>query len=158
LPIAYGEGVIGLCTNAHVSHGEKEQMIRLLASLGSVVDCESEEDLDVITIISGSGPALVAYFISLLSKSGQAFGLEAKKAEKVYLQTVIGTLTLLEKTHQTSIELQNAVATKGGVTEQIIQSLDKEKIASRFLKSLEQGYVKIKKIEKSSSNSGLSGK
>jgi len=77
-----------------------------------VVDCKKESDLDAITIIAGSGPALVAYFVSLLSKSGQVFGLEKERGEKVALQIFIGTLTYY-KQQNSPTAVTEAVATKG---------------------------------------------
>lgn len=151
IPIAIGEGVIGFYANKNVSLDEKNAAMKLISTLGKVVDCKTEDDFDAINIISACGPAVVAYLITMLSKSGEKFGLSKNVAEKIALQTFAGTLSYLKQTQQTPLELQKSVATKSGATEQVIQNLDKEKILQKFVKSLDKGYAKIKKLNSSTS-------
>lgn len=147
LPVAYGKGVIGFYSNQAVSDQEKDEVSSWLSGLGTVINCKEENDLEAITVLSGSGPAVVAYFISLLEKSGESFGLDQEAASKIANQTFVGTLELLKQTKLSAQSLQELVATKGGVTETIISTFDTKKIPSQFVESLEQGYAKIKRIK-----------
>ncbi|HSA83586.1 MAG TPA: pyrroline-5-carboxylate reductase [Patescibacteria group bacterium] len=148
LPVAYGKGVIGYYNSDSVSYEEKNEVVKILSGLGSVIPCTKEEELDAMTILSGSGPAIVAYCLSLFEKAGESFGFEKDEAQQIAYQTFLGTLELLKQKQQTAQALQEAVATKGGTTEAIIKKLDEEQIASRFQKSFETGYARIKEIKK----------
>jgi len=152
IPAAIGEGTIGFFANKNVSIKERSDVINIFSRLGKVIECQKETELDVMTLLSGCGPAIVAYFVSLLVQSGEEFGLKKNKSEKIALQTFAGTLIYLQKTNQTAKELQIAVATKGGMTEQIIKGFDEKEIASLFMKSLERGYEKIKQINDAINN------
>lgn len=147
LPVAYNQGVIGVYANQSVTEAEKEEVSKYLLELGHIFHCSKEENLDVITILSGCGPALVSYCISLLAKAGNSYGLTKEASEKIAAQTFEGTIEYLKQTHQSASELQNAVATKGGVTEQIISSLNKHKIPEVFEESLKVGYDKIENLK-----------
>jgi len=65
-----------------------------------------------------------------------------------YPQSFKGTIWQLEKSDLTFSQLKKSVATKGGVTEEIIKSLDNKKISLHFAESLEKGYARIKKVKK----------
>ncbi len=149
LPITYNQGVIGFCANKNISDKEKEQTKNILSLLGTVIDCQNENDLDAITLIAGCGPAIVCYFMEMLAQSGEEFGLTKEVSQILALQTFVGTLIYLGETKQTPIELQNAVATKGGVTETIIKSLDEKNLSENFKESLEKGYTKIANLKSS---------
>jgi pyrroline-5-carboxylate reductase len=147
LPVAYNEGVIGFFANQYVSPIERKELLGVLTDLGTVVKCKVENELEAITVLAGCGPALVAYFINMLNTSGMAFRLAKNTSEVIALQTIIGTLKWLEETDQTAENLQFSVATKGGVTEEIINGLNENQIPEQFVASLEKGYDKIKKLK-----------
>jgi len=145
LPVACGQGVIGIFANKYVR--ERAEVVLVFSLLGNVISCEKENELDALTIISGCGPALAAYCINMLMYSGEKFGLRKKVSEKVAFHTFSGTIALMNKTNQSAAELQSAVATKRGVTEEIIKDLTKHDFYKLFVESLMVGYVKIKKIK-----------
>lgn len=147
IPVAFNKGVIGIYVNTEVSEIEKQQVSKCFLELGNVFFCKNEDDLDAITVISGCGPAIASYCISMLAQAGEKYGLSKETAEKIAIHTFEGTIQYLNQTHQTASELQSSVATKGGVTEQIITSLDKHHLPDRFEESLKVGYDKIKSLK-----------
>jgi pyrroline-5-carboxylate reductase len=149
ITVSYNEGVIGMFANKNVSKVEKNEVVKLLSLLGMIILCKSESDLDALTIISGCGSAIVAYFIEMLAQSGQKFGLSKNVSEKVTLQTFLGTCMFLQKTNQSALQLQKNVATKGGITEEILQSLDDNGLQILFAKSLKKGKMKINALKAS---------
>ncbi len=64
IPVSENKGVIGFFANKNISHSEKNNVIRLVSLLGKVFIVKKGEDLDVITLVSGCGPAISAYFIN----------------------------------------------------------------------------------------------
>lgn len=148
LPVAQRKGVVGFYANAFVAPAEQQLLKQIFGSIGKVIVCKKEADLDALTVLSGSGPAIVAYCMAMLTRSGKTVGLTSQQAEEVSLQTFLGTLALLQKSNQTPHHLQKSVATKGGVTEEIINQLDTNSVADLFVKSLVKGYGRIKRIKK----------
>lgn len=144
--VEFGQGVIGMYVNRNILKVEKKEIIAVLSLLGIVVEVKKESEIDVLTLISGCGPGLVAYLINIFEQSGSEYGLSDKISQDVVLQTFKGTLSCLENTKQTAGELQRSVSTKGGVTEEIIKNFDRQKINLRFRKSLDKGHTRIKKI------------
>lgn len=147
LPVAYGQGVVGLFASKGVSIQEKKDVIKLFARLGTVIDCKSEKEIEGLTVLSGSGPALAAYAIAMLAKSGRKVGVTKEVAERVAFQTFAGTLTMLQESRLSPTDLQKSVATKGGVTEEVIKDLETQKVATHFAEAIGKGYDKIKRIK-----------
>jgi len=84
-------------------------------------------------------------FYSTLRKIAESFGLKKERQKKLLSYHFAGTLKL-KQTKQTATALQHAVATKGGTTEAIIESLDRKTFISKFQK-FGDGYARIKKIK-----------
>lgn len=147
LPVEYKQGVIGFFASGDVSAAERKEVKSIMLGLGTVILCDNEVDLEAVTVLAGCGPAIVSYFVNVFADSGKSLGLKKHVTEEIVLQTIAGTLMLLQETDQTAKELQKAVSTKEGVTEEIIKSLDEKHIQEQITQSLGKGYDKIKKIK-----------
>jgi len=117
LPASVGFGVTGYCKTRNVNEIELHDVQNLLNAFGKVIYLESESLIDVVTAISGSGPAYVFYFVEVLSKIGMHQGLSKKDAKVLALETVIGSARLLEMSNTDPIVLKNNVTSPGGTTE-----------------------------------------
>lgn len=145
ISVMYNQGIIGFYANKYVSEKEKEEIKNMLSPLGMVVEVKNEKEIDILTVISGCGPAMVTLFINLLSKTAKSLGLSSKVSERIAMQTFKGTVYYLQKTGFKADDIQKAVTTKGGITEEIIQSLEKRDFSLTFEDSVRKGYLKIKK-------------
>ncbi len=147
IPITYNQGVVGLYSSTSVSVSEKNEAIATLSLLGLVIELKKENELDILTLISACGPAIVSYFMNIFSRVALSFGLSNDIAELLTMQTFIGTLFYLKKTDLSPEYLQKIVTTKGGVTEEIIKSLTESELYPSFEDGIKKGKRKIDKIK-----------
>lgn len=114
-PLLVSEGATAVARGAHASDEDLAYVRDLFACLGiaCVVD---EADMDAIGAVSGSGPAYVAALIEALRDAGAAEGLDAGLAEKLALQTVLGTARLMVETGNSAEGTRIAVCSPGGTT------------------------------------------
>jgi pyrroline-5-carboxylate reductase len=96
--------------------------VKIFSAVGKTVEV-LESDMDAVTALSGSGPAFAAYFVWAMVDAAVALGLTAEVATVLALQTVAGTVKLLE-TGRHPTELIKAVASPGGTTEAGLRVLD----------------------------------
>jgi pyrroline-5-carboxylate reductase len=123
LPVSQVQGV----TAIHSPDGDMNQLTevrQLMASLGMIVWCQSEDELGVIGAISAAGVAYVARFAEALTKSGEALGLRPGLAEQVAIQTLVGTGAYAAASAQSMAEIVRRVASPKGTTEQGLAVLD----------------------------------
>lgn len=144
IPVSINQGVIGFVTNRNVTVTERKKAISLLEQLGVVINFRNEKSIDVLTVLSACGPAIVAHLIGLISKYGSQYGLSPKISEKVILQTFAGTVAYLRENGLSVKQIEKSVATKGGITEVILQSMDSFGLQEYIIDSLNLGYDKIK--------------
>lgn len=137
--ISYNQGVIGIFSHDKID----ERLKKLLSLLGLIFVVKKEDDLDLLTLISGCGPAIVSKFIELLAEYGNKIGLSNEVSYRIVMQTFKGTIALLQESKQTPHELIQSVATKGGITEAIIQAMDHSRLKSDFHKAMGDGRKKL---------------
>lgn len=146
IPVSENKGVIGFITNKNVSHLKKNSIIKLVLLLGKVIEVKKEKDLDALTLISGCGPAISAYFINLISKYAENRGFSDNESIDIALKLFEGTINYLNNNNLTPFKLIDSVATKGGVTEVILSSLNKNRLNKLFEKAMESGNEKLQKL------------
>ena len=124
-PALVGEGMTGLYANAEADSVEGKALAeRVMSSVGECVWVESESDLDVITAISGSGPAYFFLFIESLTDAAIALGMNVESARKLALQTALGASRLASLSNEDAATLRKNVTSPGGTTEQAIQTFE----------------------------------
>lgn len=124
-PALVGEGMTGLYSDNSAGSAEGRALAeRVMSSVGQCVWVDKESDLDVITAISGSGPAYFFLFIESLTDAAIALGMDSESARKVALQTALGASRLASLSDEDASTLRKNVTSPGGTTEQAIQSFE----------------------------------
>ena len=124
-PALVGEGMTGLYASTEAGSAEGKALAeRVMSSVGQCVWVENESDLDVVTAISGSGPAYFFLFIESLTDAAIALGMTSESARKLALQTALGASRLASLSSEDAATLRKNVTSPGGTTEQAIQAFE----------------------------------
>jgi pyrroline-5-carboxylate reductase len=115
-PAAIGRGITVACANPHVTADQRQLCDRLLAATGESAWVEDEALMDVVTAVSGSGPAYVFLLIEALARAGQAEGLPAGLAVQLAMGTVAGSSELARISKESPAQLRENVTSPGGTT------------------------------------------
>ena len=129
-PAAIGMAMTGLYTHSSTKPEEKVLAEQILGAIGKVIWVDKESMLDAVTALSGSGPAYLFYLMQCLQKSGQALGLSVKDSYTLTLQTMLGAAQLADFQGLDFETLRANVTSKGGTTEQAINSFEQNDFAS----------------------------
>lgn len=149
IAIAHHEGVVGIFAPDSLGGDEKRIFIEAMKTLGCVVEVKREEAIDALTLISGCGPAIALRLIEIYIHSGVRAGLSSAVVRQCVLQTFAGTLTHLEESSESPSKLIQTIATKGGVSETILNKLKREGFDEIFQRAMGAGGSKIKALQKS---------
>ncbi|MCI4678881.1 pyrroline-5-carboxylate reductase [Rhodoblastus acidophilus] len=123
-PAAIGRGITGAFAIAQVTPAQRETAQELLSGVGAVEWVSSEQAIDVVTAISGSGPAYVFLLVEALAKGGEALGLPPDLAMRLARATVEGSGELLHLSPEISAEiLRKNVTSPGGTTQAALDVL-----------------------------------
>lgn len=138
LPIQVSAGVTGWFASAKVDDEEKEFVSELFSSFGLSIELEKEPMLDVITALSGSGPAYFFYLTELLAEKAVEEGIPEEAAQTIAQQTLLGASELLNTGERSAKAWREAVTSKGGTTEAAINYLQEQKWGERFKEAVEK--------------------
>ena len=132
-PAQIQEGVSGLYAMPKVSKLQIKSADQILSVAGKTLWLDSEEKLDAVTAISGSGPAYVFYFIEALHEAAMNLGLSDEEAKILSIGTFKGASLLAESSNNKISTLRNQVTSKGGTTEQGLLSLENAKVKDAII-------------------------
>ncbi len=116
LPASIGRGATGAAVNDQVSEEQRFTADALLASNGIVEWLPTEDLIDAVTALSGSGPAYVFHLVECLAEAGAAAGLPRELAERLARATVTGAGELLFQSDLPPATLRQNVTSPGGTT------------------------------------------
>ena len=124
LPCAIGSGMMGLdMGDFNREPNDTEFIDMLFSSMGQVLSV-TEDKLDAVTGISGSGSAYVFMFIDSLIDAGVKQGLTKDEATTLAIQTVLGGAEMAGHSDKPLSELIMNVCSKGGTTIEAIKVLE----------------------------------
>lgn len=115
-PAAIGKGITAYTKGSNVSDNQEKMASSLLAAVGDVYHVANEHLIDVVTAVSGSGPAYVFHMVEALEAAALHIGLPAELAPKFARQTLIGSAGLLAETNIPANELRQNVTSPNGTT------------------------------------------
>lgn len=123
-PCQIGKGVIALCKGKYSSKEDLAWAKKLLMKMGKILFLK-EEQFDLITAVSGSGPAYVFLFAEALVEAAEHLGLDEKSATDIVIYLLTGSSLLLEVSKREISELRHQVTSPGGTTQAAIEVLEK---------------------------------
>ena len=126
-PAAIGQGITALVPNLPAS-GERGLALAstLMSAVGDVIPLDSEDQIDAVTAVSGSGPAYVFLLIEAMAEAGAAEGLAPEVAMKLAKATVAGAGALAASADESPAQLRINVTSPAGTTAAALQVLMEE--------------------------------
>ncbi|KAA3624989.1 MAG: pyrroline-5-carboxylate reductase [Proteobacteria bacterium] len=131
-PALIGCGAAALVGNERVSQSQRDRADAILAAVGLTTWLDDESLLDVVTALSGSGPAYFFLVMDALTKAGVQLGLDPLTARRLCARTALGAATLAETSEQSLEQLRLNVTSPGGTTERGIAALQAGNLETVF--------------------------
>ena len=126
----------------------KNTVSEIFNSVGEILWLKKEADLNIVTAISGSGPAYIFYIMEIMINSAQELGLSEKDAKKLVTMTLIGS-GKMGLSIQNLKEQISKVSSKGGTTEAALKVFEKENLSLIFNQAIEAAHARSKEISQS---------
>ena len=123
LAAAIGKSPLGLWSS-QLDRVEREKFEDILAPLGTPIWLTSEDQMNVVTALAGSGPAFVYRFIDALAIGGANLGLPAATAAQLALAMVQGAAQLAAQSEESPNALAARVTSPSGTTAAGLAVLD----------------------------------
>ena len=128
-PALVGAGMSALFANESANALQRDLAESIMRSVGTTVWLEKESLMDVVTAVSGSGPAYFFYLMEAIEQAGVREGLDADTARLLALETALGAARLALESTEGPGQLRERVTSPGGTTEAAIRTLDASNVS-----------------------------
>jgi pyrroline-5-carboxylate reductase len=144
-PCLVGEGVIAIAGGHHASLADLQLVQAMLERVGISIILE-ESYMDAVTAVSGSGPAYAFLIVEAMMDAAINLGLSSDISRRLVLQTVKGSITMLEKTGDHPAVLKAQVTSPGGTTIAGLRELEAGGIREAFFAAMEKAWQRSMKL------------
>jgi pyrroline-5-carboxylate reductase len=145
MPALCGEAMSVLSANNNLQPEELQFAMKLFGSIGET-ELLDEKYFDIVTGLSGSGPAFVFMFIEAMMSVGIYNGLPAKTARKLAVQTVLGAAKTLKLNDRHPADMRDAVCTPSGTTIEGVYDLQKNGFNGTVMSAVDKSTKKYKQM------------
>ncbi|GAA0415465.1 MAG: pyrroline-5-carboxylate reductase [Bacillota bacterium] len=119
-----GESATAISAGKGVSKDHVQEAVTLFNTIGTTVVVD-EEDMHMVTAISGSGPAYIYYLVEAMEKAAVDSGLHKDTAKALIAQTILGAGEMLSQSEDTADVLRKKITSPAGTTQAGLESLKK---------------------------------
>jgi pyrroline-5-carboxylate reductase len=147
-PAQVGQGITVWTATEKVTSEGRETGASILRALGGEIFVEDEKYLDMATALSGGGPAYVFFFIEALIDAGVHMGLSRDIAEKLVVETVLGSASLARQSGTHPAILKNMVTSPGGTTAEALLVMEEAGLKGILTRAVLAAYSKAQSVGK----------
>ncbi len=135
-----GLGVSGLYANNECTEQQKADVTALIAETGTCIPLSSEDEIDRLTAISGSGPGYIFEVMRSYVAAAKSIGFDDETAQTLVFDTITGTVETARQSTDTLEELRNSVTSKNGTTQAGLAELMRDgALDALFQKTVQAG-------------------
>jgi pyrroline-5-carboxylate reductase len=135
-PSAICQAATGITRGSRSTNEDVDLATKIFGAVGVVVEID-ETGIDIVTALSGSGPAFVYSIIDSLAKGGTTLGLAEEISNKLAIQTVLGAAELMRESKMSAEDLIKMVVTPGGTTAAGLAVMEKMKMRESLIAAVE---------------------
>lgn len=141
-PALLGAGATGLFANARVSAPQHALAERVLGAVGTCVWIGQEAHMDLVTAMSGSGPAYFFLLTEAMQAAAQRLGLPPEAARLLAAQTCLGAGRMLSESGEDAATLRQRVTSPGGTTQAALESFARDGFADLVARAIEAAALR----------------
>jgi pyrroline-5-carboxylate reductase len=145
-PAQISEGMTVWTATPQVTALQKEWAASILGVMGAEIFINEEKYLDMATAVSGSGPAYVFLFVEAMVNAAVKIGFTTETAQKLVMQTLLGSGDLLQKSGKKPQDLRRMVTSPGGTTAEAIGVFEQGGFNDLVGRAVTAAYEKAKKL------------
>ncbi|MDN5870143.1 MAG: pyrroline-5-carboxylate reductase [Nitrococcus sp.] len=145
-PALVRAGATALYANEHVSQGQRDLAESLLRAVGITQWLDDESLLDIVTALSGSGPAYFFLLMEILEKVAIELGLPPQAARLLTLETALGAARMALESDEDPGCLRQRVTSPGGTTQAATRVLENAGLHELFRKALQTATDRAREL------------
>ncbi len=146
-PLMVGKGCTALCAGASAGREEVETAEKIFGSAGFVLEIQ-EKQMDLVSAVSGCGPAYFYTVFEALADAGVYIGLPRDVALMLAATTAEGAARMVLETKSSPADLKAMVTSPGGTTIAAVKALEEYCVRAAFMEAVERAVAKAMELDK----------
>jgi pyrroline-5-carboxylate reductase len=139
-PSQIGQGMTAWTCAEKVSDEQKAKVKVLLSALGKELYVETENQIDMATSLSATGPTYIFMLMEALTDAGVHLGFSREVSKELVQQTMLGSTLFAMESHKHPAELRNMVTSPGGTSAAAIYEMEKGTMRTVLSKAVYAAY------------------
>jgi pyrroline-5-carboxylate reductase len=153
-PAQVGMGMTAWWATSAVSAEQRERARAILGALGEQHEAGSEDEVEMATALSGTGPTYVFLLMEALVDAGVHLGFSRRVAEELVLRTVEGSALFARRSGRHLAELRNMVTSPGGTSAAAIYQLEKGGLRTVLSRAVYAAYQRTRELGEAADRDG----
>ena len=146
-------GATALHANAQVTAEQHDLAENIMRSVGIALWVNDESELDVVTAVSGSGPAYYFLLMEAMEKAAIEMGMNEVTARLLVQQTALGAAKIALESSESPEQLRKRVTSPGGTTQQALETFEEGGFTALVSKALHAARDRSIEMSKQTENS-----
>lgn len=140
------KSITGLYFCPGVEEAEKVGVRKMFSAVGACVVVDKEDHLNIVTGMSGSGPAYVFLLMEVLAEAGVTLGLSRPVSVELALHTVLGGAHLALESGMSFAALREMISSPGGTTLAALKVLEEGAFRGLVLRAVEAATCRSREL------------
>ncbi len=154
-PALIGAGATGMFADASVDEAGRALAAELLGATGLALWVEKESDIDLVTALSGSGPAYFFRLAELMAEAAMAEGLDPAVARQLAARTLAGAGQMVAAESAPDLAaMRAAVTSRGGTTAAALEQFDAVDLPSAVARAMRAAATRSRELSRQSGTTG----
>lgn len=147
-PSQIGQGMTAWTCSEQVTNEQKSQVKTLLTALGREIYVETENQIDMATSLSATGPTYIFMMMEAMTDAGVHMGFSREVSKELVQQTMLGSTLFAIESHKHPAELRNMVTSPGGTSAAAIYEMEKGSLRTVLSKAIYAAYQRAVELGK----------
>jgi pyrroline-5-carboxylate reductase len=147
-PCLYQAGMVGLYASENVTEQQRQNVSEIFTSIAELEWFANEDLMDMVTALSGSGPAYFFHFAEAMITAAVEGGMSEAQAKHLVTQTMAGAASMLKQSPLSAAELRKAVTSPGGTTAAALETMYANDIARSLKEAIQAAEQRGKAMSK----------
>lgn len=136
-----GASTTGICVNEFVTPDQKQLVVDMFSTIGTVVQIE-ESQFSIFSVIGGASVAFAYLYIDALAHAALKAGMPKKQALQITAETVLGSAKMIIESGEAPWPLIDQVCSPGGTTIEGVTTLQACGFESTLVKAFDAVLAK----------------
>lgn len=145
-PAQVNAGVVGWYAPLTLSDDEKALARKVIQAMGEVITVSTEEQIDWVSTVSGSGPAYVFRFIEAMEAAVVRRGFDPSEARRMAIMTVVGAGKLASLSSDSPAQLRENVTSKGGTTAEALRVMQEHDFMGMMDEAIQAAFNRSQQL------------